>query len=155
MTIRSLCLSGLLALAGCEAPTAPTDREQLDQARALWASQGGPSYSFEVSRACECLLAGRRVLVTVEGGIVSAATYLDSKEPVETAFLSYFRTVPDLFDLIEDALDRKAASLEVSYDASYGYPTQIDIDYSATIADDELRLTAQDLALRTAFSRRP
>ena len=152
---RLVLLSLALTLAACDAPTGPSDREQLVQARARWAEHGSDSYSFELNRGCFCVLAGRRVEVTVDGGAVVGAEYLDSKEPVEAALLAYVPTVPDLFDLIEEAFDRQAVSFVASYDPTYGYPTSIAIDYSATTADDEIRFTARDLALHTALSGRP
>jgi hypothetical protein len=145
----------LLALVACASPTAPSDRAQLEQARARWAAKGGASYGFELERGCFCLLAGRRISITVENGVVTAAEYVDSKDAVVQALLVYMYTVPDLFDVISNALDGSPASLSVSYDPIYGYPTHIAIDYSATIADDEIALTASGLTLHTALERRP
>jgi hypothetical protein len=144
-------LTLVLLLTACEAPTAPNDREGLAQARARWQALGSDSYSFELDRGCFCVLAGR-MTITVQNGAVAAAEYQDSRNSVEAALLTYLPTVPDLFDLIQDAFDRDAASLVVSYDPSYGYPTRIEIDYSATTADDQISFTASDLTLRAAAS---
>jgi len=154
--MRRLALLALvLTLAACESPTGPSDREQLLQARARWDANGSDSYSFEINRGCFCVLGGRLVEVTVQDGAVVAAQYLDSKGPVDATLLGYVPTVPDLFDLIQDAIDRQAVSFVASYDPVYGYPTSIEIDYSATTADDELRYTARALILHTALSGRP
>jgi hypothetical protein len=144
-----------LALAACESPTGPSNREQLLQARARWSANGSDSYSFEINRGCFCVLGGRLVEVTVQDGAVVSAQYLDSKGPVEPTLLAYLPTVPDLFDLIQDAIDRQAVSFDAGYDPLYGYPTSIAIDYSATTADDELSYTARALTLHTALSGRP
>ncbi len=151
---RLRLLSLALALAACESPTAPTERQELVQARARWYEHGGDSYSFEISRGCFCA-PGRRVAVTVQNGAIVAAEYLDAKEPVEAALLAYIPTVPDLFDLIEDAFDRHAVSFVASYDPLYGYPTRIEIDYSATAADDEIRFIVRDLTFPSALGGRP
>jgi len=145
----------VLLLAACESPTAPDELDRLAEARVLWQTQGSDSYTYELTRACFCVLSGRRVNVTVENGAVVAAEYADSKAAVESALLSYLQTVPDLFDLVDDALIRKVASFMTSYDPIYGYPTQIEIDYSATIADDEVSFTARNLQLTSAAGRRP
>lgn len=142
-------------LAACEAPTAPGERDQLTQARARWYAQGALSYSFELSRGCFCVLAGRRMIVTVENGQVLGAELLDSGDAVELTLLTYLPSIPDLFDLIEDALDRGVASFSASYDPLYGYPTRIEIDYSASAADDELAISVRDLALKGALTPRP
>ena len=59
-------------------------------------------------------------------------------------------TIADLFDLIEDALDRKASYFSAAYDPSYGYPVRIEIDYSSSTADDEVAISARDLLPLTA-----
>jgi len=147
---RSWLLLLPLALFACESPTGPDPRSQLDAAKALWAAHGGASYSFKLSRGCFCVLSSRPITITVENGSVVWAEYADSKAPVEAAWLSYLQTVPDLFDVIDDAITRKAASLSASYDRFYGFPTRIAIDYSATTADDELAFTASDFSLSHA-----
>jgi Family of unknown function (DUF6174) len=145
----------LLLAAGCVSPTAPTLRAQLESARARWATSGGASYTFELTRNCECLLAAQPVSVTVVSGQVVVAEYAGSKQPVEAELLANVLTVPDLFDMIAGALDRGAASLSASYDPLYGYPTSITVDYSATAVDDEISLTARDLRLEPALLQRP
>jgi hypothetical protein len=148
MSSRRLFLSALLiAAAGCADTTAPGEQGQLDAARARWQAQGNDSYTVEINRGCFCVLGGRRMTVTVKNGAVVGADYLDSGAPVETALLTYIPTIPDLFDLIQDALNRKPASFLAIYDPTYGYPTRIEIDFSASVADDELAITAIDLLL--------
>ncbi len=48
-------------------------------------------------------------------------------------------SVTRLFDLIQDAIDRDAASIIVEYQTSLGYPFDISIDYDAAVADEEVR----------------
>ena len=138
-------LSLLLGGAACEAATAPGDHDNLIAARARWDAMSGPTYSSQVDRACECVLGGRAMTVTVSRGSVTAASYEDSGSAVDQALLAFVPTVPDLFDLIQDALDRKAAYLAVTYDPTYGYPTHIQIDYSVNAVDDEVRMNVRDL----------
>lgn len=46
-------------------------------------------------------------------------------------------TIPDLFALLRSIDMTKVASLQVSYDARYGYPVRVFVDPSARIADEE------------------
>ncbi len=148
-----LLLAGALTAASCAAPTAPGEHGELVEAKARWRAQGSNSYSFELNRGCFCVLGGRRLTVTVRDGGVVGADYLDSGGgPVDTALLTYVPTVPDLFDLIQDALDRKVAWFSADYDPTYGYPTRIEIDYSANVADDEIAITARDLQILRNFA---
>jgi Family of unknown function (DUF6174) len=138
-------LTLLVAGAACETTTAPAEGDNLAAARALWNAKGASSYSYKVNRSCDCVLGGSLMTVTVVNGSVISAEYVDSRLAVDQALLTYVLTVPDLFDLIQDALDRKAAYLAVTYDPIYGYPTHIEIDYSANTMDDEMVLTAREL----------
>ncbi|NOT08654.1 MAG: hypothetical protein HOP28_10675 [Gemmatimonadales bacterium] len=147
MSARYLLAFSLVTLTGCQATTAASEPDSLTQARARWEAHNLGSYRFEMSRTCVCVLGGRRMEVTVHAGSVSAAADLDNNNSVEAALLTYVTTIPDLFDLIEDALGRKAAYFSAMYDPILGYPTRIDIDYSATTADDELTITVRDLAV--------
>lgn len=156
MTSRTLLLlAGALTAAACAAPTAPSEHDQLVEARALWRAKGSDSYSFELIRGCFCVLGGRRLTVTVKDAAVVGAEYLDSGDPVATALLAYVPTVPDLFDLIQDALNQKVAWFSAEYDSNYGYPTRIEVDYSSSAADDEIAITARDLQVLRAFAASP
>ena len=149
MSKRShVLLALLLVVTACEAPTAPGDRDNLLAARAHWNAKSGLDYSYKVNRACECVLGGRLMMVTVVKGSVTGAEYVDSGSSVDHLLLAYVLTVPDLFDLIQDALDRKAAYLGVTYDPTYGYPTRIEIDYSVNAVDDEVILSVQELTFK-------
>jgi hypothetical protein len=57
------------------------------------------------------------------------------------AFAEYVRDIEGLFDLIREAIERKAHKVDVSYDRVYGYPTSIDLDYLFNAVDDELQVT--------------
>jgi hypothetical protein len=156
MTLRSwLFLTLATGLAACEAPTAPGERDQLTQARARWQALGSSSYTYELTQGCFCVLAGRAILVTVENGTVANAEYVGTGDAVEHTLIGYLPSIPDLFDLIEDALNANAVSFAATYDELYGYPTRIEIDYSATAIDDERVILARNLALKGALSPRP
>jgi hypothetical protein len=148
MTKQSLALLTLLLAGGaCEAPTAPGEIDSLIAARALWRARGSDSYTYTVNRSCFCVLGGQTVTVTVSAGAVTAAEYETSGAAVDKALLTYVSTVPDLFDLIQDALDAEPAQFAATYDPVYGYPTRIEIDYSANTVDDELAISARNLTL--------
>jgi hypothetical protein len=144
----------LLGLAtSCESPTAPGDRGLLAEARARWQARNQDSYNFELNRNCFCVLGGRRMTVSVRAGVVVGAVYLDASGPVEPALLSFIPTVPDLFDLIQNALEKGVASFLAEYDPDLGYPTRIEIDYSATAADDEIAFSLRNLVFQESAAR--
>lgn len=151
--MRTLLLCLATGLWACDAATGPNDLDALAGARDRWLAQGGDSYTYQLTRECLCVLSGRELTVTVENGQVVSATDAGAQSAVEMALFSYLQTVPDLFDLIDDAIRRGVAAFMVSYDPIYGYPTRIEIDYSAAVADDEISLTARDLTLAQATYR--
>jgi hypothetical protein len=148
-----LLLAVLFTAAGCEAPTAPGRLDNLVAARARWSAQGAEAYTYEINRSCFCVLGGRRMTVTVQNGAVSGAEYLDSGTAVEAALLTYVPTIPDLFDLIERALEGSPAYFFASYDSGYGYPTRIEIDRSANAIDDEEAISARNLVVTGTRAR--
>ena len=56
-------------------------------------------------------------------------------------------TIPALFAIIEDAINQRAVSLEVTYHPTLGYPLRADIDYALNIIDEELGFTIHQLTL--------
>ena len=54
-------------------------------------------------------------------------------------------TVGDLFDLLEEAYDRGAVTVNVTFDSEAGYPTELYIDYDQRMADEEIGYTVTDL----------
>ena len=43
----------------------------------------------------------------------------------------------ELFDLLSDAITRRAVQIDVKYHPQLGYPTEFYIDYSTNISDEE------------------
>ena len=56
-----------------------------------------------------------------------------------TPYLDTFRphaTIEGLFDTVDSAISKGVYKLEVSYDATYGYPASIFTEQSRTMTDD-------------------
>jgi hypothetical protein len=111
------------------------------EGRALWEAQGIDDYRFVLERVCFCLARGPVVIEVRDGkmvSIVDAAT----GEPVNEGWAlaeiyGDVSTLDKLFDVIDGA--RGAEILRVSYDAELGYPTEIYIDESSLMIDEEMR----------------
>jgi hypothetical protein len=54
-------------------------------------------------------------------------------------------TVEDLFIFVQTAIDGHAQMIRAEYDAAKGFPTEIDYDGEAQIADDEISFRVSDV----------
>ncbi len=116
---------------------------ELDKHRALWEAGRAEDYSFVLTPICFCpqdLL--EPVRISVVDGTVASVTYVESDKAPEHDGFGRYVTIDDLFDTIQEGIDREAAEVTVSYDPVIGYPADASIDYDARMADEEYRFTA-------------
>lgn len=77
---------------------------------------------------------------TVVDTVVSAITTGDADVvQIEDTYLDTY-SILDLFDKIQDAIDIKAAQINVVYNLQWGYPEEIFFDYNEKIMDDEISI---------------
>jgi hypothetical protein len=140
---RGFTVSSLMPIA---ALTLEEIQSRLDSNRELWESSGRSDYQIEYRRNCFCPsdITSPVVVAVVEGSIDSV-TYAESGEPVREDARDLFPDVAGLFDILQDAVDRDAASIRVSYDSRLGYPVSIAIDYETMMADEELGFSVSGL----------
>ncbi len=113
-----------------------------------WEKRGPPSYSYDYQAICFCIDSVLRpVRISVTDGAVSQVVFRDTQEMVASEGLDGYPTVEGLFDVVRDAIARNAHSIEVSYDALFGYPTEVSIDYQQNIADEEFGFRASSLTV--------
>jgi hypothetical protein len=134
-----------LSLSSCDGVTSP--RSDLEQARTRWAERGPSSYSITVARSCFCAIESiQPVIVTVADGLIVSRIYLSSLDTVPAEIAAAYPDVPQLFDIIDAAIDQGAAHVDVTYDPDFGYPTHVFIDQAANTADDEIVYELTNLA---------
>ena len=148
-----LCLVGLLfVLSGCSADdtgvvTVPPDYSHIPNPELRWAAYDLDDYTIVQTRACECLPPYEYTIIVRNGEAVDVEYDVDDGEPVDDFTPEDAYTVEELFDVIQRAEQEGAYSIGVEYDARFGYPTSVFIDYDYNIADEELILTLSDLQL--------
>lgn len=127
-----------IAFSGCTSSLAPEDREleRIRAQRAIWSAQEISDYTFESRRVCFCAFVGW-LEVTVRADTVESITAIDDPD-VPAWALEDYPTVDGLFDILEDAVDRNAVQIDVTWHDTLGYPTTFFIDYALNIADEEL-----------------
>lgn len=116
--------------------------------RRLWNQQNISNYQYTFSNGCFCIPEARGpVVIEVRNGETVSITSVTTGESVDPRFFKQYSTIPKLFNVIQDAIQRQASSLNVQYNSRYGYPTQIDIDYNSQIADEEVFLTIENFKI--------
>jgi hypothetical protein len=137
MRQRTFLAATLLALAACgdADPVGTRFALSLRAAHARWESSGIDSYELTVQRLCFCPFVEPVRVKVVDGAIVSR-TLVSTGEPVPAAYASYFPDVPGLFAIVEEAATG-ADKLDAGFNASYGFPAEISIDWVERTADDE------------------
>ncbi len=137
-----LAVSVLAVLAGCS--TGPDRDEAFLAAKARWASKNIASYEIVVRRTCFCATV-ESVKVTVVNGQVTSRVFIATGDAVPANLVEYYPGVPGLFDIVEDGYDR-AASINVTFDPEYGFPSLTVIDYIGNAIDDEVAISATGFA---------
>ncbi|MEO8561053.1 MAG: DUF6174 domain-containing protein [bacterium] len=143
----ALAVVGALALASCSItePGRSARTIELTRNRQLWTSVRLHDYEFDYQLSCFCgSESTESVHVIVRGDQISAAFRTRDGLPALRPFGTW-PTVADLFDDVQQQLERKAERLEITYDPTYGYPRSIIADVSFMIADDESSQTASNL----------
>jgi hypothetical protein len=143
--MSKLALAFVLLAACTDTHGDPGPTEQTATQRLRFIEQTGSSYSFTYLRSCECLESSAgpfRIVVT--DGVIASATDREGGA-VLPEVLANLPTIEDLFDRIDEAYDRPADSIEVTFDPAAGYPTEVDIDYSTAIADEEFTAFISDV----------
>jgi Family of unknown function (DUF6174) len=113
--------------------------------RELWNRQNISNYRYTLSNSCFCIPDARGpVIIEVRNGQTVSITSVATGQPADPQFFQQYNTIPKLFNVIRDAIQRQADNLDVTYNHKLGYPTQINIDYETQIADEELFLTIEN-----------
>jgi len=135
-------LALLLAAASCSDATGPRrDATELRAARQRWQAQNLHTYAFTLQRSCFCVNVDPLYVVVVNDTVAEVLN-------LKTGTMQDLRsgdTVDGLFAFVQNAIDHRAELIRADYDSAKGFPTQIDYDGAAAIADDEITYRASDV----------
>jgi hypothetical protein len=143
LTRRTVSSALVVLVASCGLITGSDDDDatELRRAQNRWNRSGVQDYQVVVQNLCFCGYT-RPVRITVRFGSVISKVDAETGEPAPS--YANAREIARLFDLVREAIDQDADRIEVSYDATYGFPTRIDIDYIRNAVDDELQVRASE-----------
>lgn len=130
-----------LLVTGCASLVGQASGEMSEQEK--WQDASISHYRYELGISCFCIFAQDMPLVIeVQDGQVVSMEYKSGKEidPADLELFQRYDTIDKIFAELEKA-QSEAERVEVTYDETYGFPTQITIDQALQAADDELYLT--------------
>jgi hypothetical protein len=112
-----------------------------------WQDANISHYRFELNVGCFCAFRSQMpATVEVQGGeIVSITGAYGNPILISDPLNEYvlrFATIDRLFSELESDSFKEADMLTVTYDSTYGFPSEIIIDFIELAIDDELYLSA-------------
>jgi hypothetical protein len=139
LRVLSIALMSLTCTdAGTPGPDALlADHSSIADPVVRWRAYALVDYSLVQSRVCFCVDGGRKYLVTVRAGKIASVADAAGEGSLGAEKWGEFKTVPDLFALVASIDTTTVASLQVTYDPRYGYPSRVYVDPSAQVADEE------------------
>jgi hypothetical protein len=122
---------------------------ELQQNREKWEGQNFEHYRYKVVVTCFCIFAGAEVTYEVQNGQVlneSVQPHPDRQiDPDEISeFYQEYNTIEKVFDFLERATN-EADEVTVEYDPTYGFPSDITVDWVKEATDEEVYLTLSNL----------
>lgn len=136
----------VVAAGSCGSDPFAPDQDQLAKAEARWAGTGFASYDFDVRVSCFCVASSfGSVTISVRNLVPVSAVRTDSGKTVDTLYLQQIATVDRMFASAHGFIAARPASFKATYDSSLGFPTMVQVDPNATVADDEFGFTVLGL----------
>jgi hypothetical protein len=135
----------LVLAASCLVACGSPGRSRQESSRALWSEEGPTSHQFTLRWICFCVPDFTRpTRITVRDGAIASATDEETGMAVDPSTRRLL-TIDGLFDVIDDAYQRNAAQVDVTYDPNDGHPVSANIDYDKNAVDEELGFRVLDL----------
>jgi len=135
-----------------EVDNTSNDLLALENARKKWHDNSGQYYTIQSQRICFCLpeMSALMTISVLENSVLSAIGS-NSGAIVSKEIREEITTVDDLFNLLEQAITDDL-SIEVTYNADYGYPETAKIDIEQLAVDGGLHITLSKLELQDSQS---
>lgn len=128
----------LFLVAACASPYRAIEVE-LKENEQRWATQGIADYQYRLQIQCFCPQeVTQPVVIHVRNMTTISVVNAMTGEPVPGEYFTRADNIDKLFDVVQDAISRKADQILVSYDSSLGYPARIHIDFVKQAVDDEI-----------------
>ena len=138
-----------LALSACASATASANQNQseLSHNQEKWQDASVSHYRYNLAISCFCIFTQDMPLtIEVQDGQVVSMEYSSGNE-IDAANREYFQrfeAIDRLFEQLQKDIGGEADEVVVTYNANYGFPEDVKIDYVLEATDDEIWLTISD-----------
>jgi len=133
-----------LALAACTAVgNAMGSQSEIEQNKEKWQDASISHYRYHLSITCFCVFSqDMPLIIEVQDGEVVSMEYQSGNEIDATnrELFEKYAPIDRLFTELEADLNGAADEVIAKYDSTYGFPTEVTIDFVKEATDDELYL---------------
>jgi hypothetical protein len=135
-----------LILAACTAAgNSMGNRSEIEQNKEKWQDANISHYRYHLSITCFCIFSqDMPLIIEVQDGEVVSMEFQSGNEIDANSreLFEKYATIDHIFTELEADLNGAADEVTIaSYDPTYGFPTEVTIDFIKEAADDELYLT--------------
>ena len=146
---KLLVLLMTLVLAACTAMgSAMGNDSELDQNREKWQDASISHYRYNLFISCFCIFVeDMPLIIEVQDGQVVSMEFQSGKEidpALKADLFDKYATIDRIFAELDADLNGAADVVTAKYDETYGFPTEVTIDFVQEATDDELYLTLSD-----------
>ncbi|MCI0551619.1 MAG: DUF6174 domain-containing protein [Anaerolineae bacterium] len=137
-----------LALAACASgASANQNQSELSLNQQKWQDANISHYRYNLFISCFCVFTqDMPLIIEVKDGQVVSMEYASGNE-IDAGSREYFQrfeTIDRLFEQLQKDTGGEADEVVVTYNATYGFPEEVKIDYVLEATDDEIWLTISD-----------
>jgi len=117
-----------------------------------WKNANIQHYRFQLMVGCFCPMSSiMPITVEVHDGQVTSmtdvnGTLISPKDP-SADFFAQYTTITRIYDELTSSRFRDADKIAISYDPTYGFPSEISVDFIKLAVDDELYLNVSTFTL--------
>ena len=138
-----------LALSACANATASANQNQseLEQNQQIWRDANISHYRYNVAISCFCVFSqDMPLIIEVQDDQVVSMEFASGNEidSSNREYFARFETIDRVFEQLQKDIGGEADEVVVTYNATYGFPEEVKIDYVLEATDDELWLTISD-----------
>ena len=134
-----------LVLAACTAVgSAMGNQSEVEQNREKWQNANISHYRYNLFISCFCIFnEDMPLIIEVQDGEVVSMEFQSGKEIDASLHETFdkYATIDRYFTELEADINGAADVVTAKYDETYGFPTEVTIDFVQEATDDELYLT--------------